>query len=57
MVDSDLLHEHDNTSLEHRVLDPHEGLGERESVGRGENVEKSNGKVRCESVYPGLPAV
>src|ERR1700738_3502187 len=38
MVDSDLLHELDDASLEHRVLDPHEGLGERESVRRGEKV-------------------
>ena len=38
MVDSDLLHELDDTSLEFRVLDPHEGLGERESVRRGEKV-------------------
>ena len=38
MVDSDLLYELDDTSLELRVLDPHEGLGERESVRRGEKV-------------------
>ena len=38
MVDSDLLHELDDTLLELRVLDPHEGLGERESVRRGEKV-------------------
>jgi hypothetical protein len=38
MVDSDLLHELDDTSLELRVLDPHEGLGERESIRRGEKV-------------------
>jgi hypothetical protein len=38
MVDSHLFHELDDTSLELRVLDPHEGLGERESVRRGEKV-------------------
>ena len=38
MVASDLLHEFDNTLLELRVFDPHEGLGEREPVPRGEKV-------------------
>src|SRR5260370_21594570 len=36
MVDNDLLHELDDTALEHRVLHPHERLGERESVRRCE---------------------
>jgi hypothetical protein len=54
MVDSHLLHELDDASLELRVLDPHEGLGQSESVRRGEKVGHigRRRRVSVAGVYP-----
>jgi hypothetical protein len=53
MVDSDLLHELDDTSLEHRVLDPHEGLGEVRRTWREiRSHRQATAPFRSPGVYP-----